>query len=201
MNLSEETWDLLRACGMDDSLVSAWCSGLSVAEAATRLRADLASATPCTWERIEDGLDPASPREGVVWIGEQAPNWVLIIAYEGHHLALHESQQSLTENGGELLYLGWPLYETEGMEDLEYVVDGRPTTSICLAAPGIRSGRDPDALNAHLKGLALGADHDPDTISDAAFALVGRVTGEQLSAEWLRAEHTRYVIPMGAWNP
>ncbi|GAA3113182.1 hypothetical protein GCM10020001_035260 [Nonomuraea salmonea] len=140
MNLSGESWELLRAYGMDDSLVSAWCKGLSVEEAATRLRADLGSATPCTWERIEDGLDPASPREGVVWIGAQAPGWVLIIAFEGDHLALPEPQRALTANGGELIYLGWPLYEMEGPQDLEYVVDGRPRTSVCLVAPR-RAGR------------------------------------------------------------
>ncbi|MEV4478033.1 DUF6461 domain-containing protein [Nonomuraea sp. NPDC049504] len=200
MNLSGESWELLRAYGMDDSLVSAWCKGLSVEEAATRLRADLGSATPCTWERIEDGLDPASPREGVVWIGAQAPGWVLIIAFEGDHLALPEPQRALTANGGELIYLGWPLYEMEGPQDLEYVVDGRPRTSVCLVAPDVRAGREPDALNAHMEGLALGSGNDSDTISDAAFALIGRMTGRPLSADWLRAEHTRYVLPMGAWN-
>ncbi|WP_425569407.1 DUF6461 domain-containing protein [Nonomuraea salmonea] len=74
---------------------------------------------------------------------------------------------------------------------------GRASAS---SPPDVRAGREPDALNAHMEGLALGAGNDSDTISDAAFALIGRMTGRPLSADWLRAEHTRYVLPMGAWN-
>ncbi|WP_326822024.1 DUF6461 domain-containing protein [Streptosporangium sp. NBC_01756] len=200
MNISDEGWELLRAYGMDDIFVSAWCKGLSVQGAASRLRADQRSAALCTWENIEDDLDPTLPREGVVWIGSQAPGWVQIIQFEGDHLALPAPQQALTADGGELLYLGWPLRELEGPEDLEYVVDGRSTTSVCLVEPSVRAGRDPDALKAHMEGLSLGIDNDPDAISDAAFSLVGRVTGRLMDADWLQAAHTRYIIPIGAWD-
>ncbi|MEU8378521.1 DUF6461 domain-containing protein [Streptosporangium sp. NPDC048865] len=199
MAFPNERYDLLNAYELHDVFVGAWCDGLSVAETAARLRADPDSATACSWAEIGDGLESLGAGTGVVWIGEQAPGWTQIIQYEGPHIGMNEPQLKLSE-GGALLYLGWPLLETEGAEDLEYVVDGRARTSVSLVDPGERSGPEPDALDRYMDGLTLDLETPVDEVLDAAFRLVGRVTGRELDADWLRGSHTRYVIPGAAWD-
>ncbi|GAA0436367.1 hypothetical protein Acor_65320 [Acrocarpospora corrugata] len=199
MAFPNERYDLLNEYELHDFFVGVWCKGLSVVEAATRLRADLDSATECVWAEIGDGLDGLDADDGVVWIGEQAPGWTLIIQYEGLHIGMGGPQRELSE-GGALLYLGWPMLEMEGPEDMEYVVDGRALTSIPLAAPDVRFGPEPDALNRYLDGLPLNRETAVDERLDAAFQLVGRITGRELDAAWLYGSHTRYVIPAAAWD-
>jgi len=199
MAFPNERYDLLNEYELHDVFVGAWCKGLSVAEAAARLRADPDSATPCTWAEIDDGLGEPDAEAGVVWIGEQAPGWTQIIQYVGVHIGMREPQLALSK-GGALLYLGWPLLETEGPEDLEYVVDGRALTTISLVNPEDRDGPEPHALDRYMDGLPFDRDTPVDELLDAAFQLVGRVTGRELDADWLRGTHTRYVIPAGAWR-
>ncbi len=199
MAFPNERYDLLNEYELHDVFVGAWCKGLRVAETAVRLRADPDSATRCAWAEIGDGLGELDVEAGVVWIGEQAPGWTQIIQYEGVHIGSNEPRLELTE-GGAFLYLGWPLLETEGPEDLEYVVDGRTLTSISLVNPDDRDGLEPEALDRYMNGLPLDRGTPVDELLDAAFQLVGRVTGRELDAEWLRGSHTRYIIPAGAWD-
>jgi hypothetical protein len=179
--------------------VGFWCKGLSVAEAAARLRADPASATECGWTEIGDGLDDLNPDDGVVWIGEQVPGWTQVILYQDLHAGLNEPLTALSQ-GGELLYLGWPLLELEGAEDLEYMVDGRYVMSMSPADPAERDGPEPGALDRYMVGLPLNRETPVDERLDAVFRLVGRVTGRELDADWLRGRHTRYIVPANAWE-
>ncbi|GIH68830.1 hypothetical protein [Sphaerimonospora thailandensis] len=199
MAFPNERYDLLNEYELHDVFIGAWCKGLSVAEAAARLRVDPDSATECVWAEIGDGLGELDAETGVVWIGEQAPGWTQIIQYAGLHIGINEPQLELSD-GGALLYLGWPLLELEGPEDLEYVVDGRALTSVSLADPDVRCGPEPDVLDRYMDGLPLDQETPVDELLDAAFQLVGRVTGRELDAAWLRGSHTRYIIPAGAWD-
>ncbi|MEV4077013.1 acyl-CoA dehydrogenase family protein [Nonomuraea fuscirosea] len=78
----------------------------------------------------EPSARPTPPRPK--WWSAQVQNDVLDACVQ-----LHGGYGYMSE------YLGWPRYEIEGMEDLEYVVDSRPPTSVCLAAPTCGSDASP----------------------------------------------------------
>ncbi|WP_433356210.1 hypothetical protein ACQP25_19350 [Microtetraspora malaysiensis] len=103
----------------------------------------------------------------------------------------------MTRDGGRLLYLGWPLYELEGVEDLEYVVNGEVVTTLVVGDPDERDGSDPNALDDFLDGLDFEGDTAAAEVT-SALRLIGRVTGRELDEEWLNGRHTRYVIPADA---
>ena len=57
------------------------------------------------------------------------------------------------------------------------------------------SGEDPQALTAHLTGLPLGDGTADDSQARlATFILIHRLTGHNLNATWLDAEHQSFRI-------
>ncbi|GAA2395879.1 DUF6461 domain-containing protein [Nonomuraea africana] len=197
MDHDKDLWELLAAHGIDfdTPFRSVWCEGLAVEEVARRLGADMATAQPAGWRDILTG----SYRErgdGIIWVGPHAPGWVLVIQLDGNHLWRWDSWAQLSRDGGRMLYLGWPLYEIEGVEDLQYVVDGDVVTSLVVGDPEERDGSDPDALDGYLSGLDFFGDSARAEIT-SALRLIGRITGKEIDDEWLDGVHTRYVIRGG----
>ncbi|GII97260.1 hypothetical protein [Sinosporangium siamense] len=100
MAFPNERYDLLNEYELHDVFLGAWCKGLSVTEAAARLRVDPDSAVECVWAEIGDDLGELDAETGVVWIGEQAPGWTQIIQYVGLHIGMNEPQEELSDGGG-----------------------------------------------------------------------------------------------------
>ncbi|MFC4062729.1 DUF6461 domain-containing protein [Planomonospora corallina] len=199
MDTSTGLWELLTRYGIDyDTPFRAiWCEGLDELEVARRLGADLGSARECGWQDIVTGSYSDGSTEGVVWVGRQAPGWIQVIQLEGHDCWRWQSWRALTRNGGRLLYLGWPLFEVEGVEDLEYVVNGEVVTTLVVGDPEERNGSDPNALDLYMEGLDFIGDTSQAEIT-SALRLIGRITGREIDQEWLEGTHTRYVIPASA---
>lgn len=198
LDTSKDLWELLVAHGIDfdTPFRSVWVEGPGVEEVARRLGADLSSARVCGRRDIVTG-SYTEHGDGVIWAGPQAPGWVQVIQLDGNDVWRWQSWAELTRDGGRLLYLGWPLYELEGVEDLEYVVGGEVVTSLVVGDPEERDGTDPDALDDHLDGPAFEGDTAAAEVT-SALRLIGRVTGRELDEAWLNGRHTRYVIPASA---
>ncbi|GGP04753.1 hypothetical protein LDL08_04600 [Nonomuraea glycinis] len=198
MDTDKDLWELLVAHDIDydTPFQSIWVEGLDVEEVARRLGADPNSARACDWREIVTGRY-TEHGDGVIWIGPQAPGWVQVIQLDGNDAWQWRSWVELTRDGGRLLYLGWPLYELEGVEDLEYVVAGEVVTTLVVGDPEERDGTDPDALDGYLDGLAFKGDSAAAEVT-SALRLIGRVTGRELDEAWLNGPHTRYVIPASA---
>lgn len=196
MDTAKDLWNLLASHGIDydTPFQSIWCAGIDVQEVARRLGADLGSARQCTWQDIVTGSYSEGFKEGVIWVDQQAPGWTQVIQVEGNDCWRWQSWVELTRNGGRLLYLGWPLYELRGIDDLEYVVDGEVVTTLVVGDPDERDGTDPHALDAYMHGLDFIGDSAEAEVT-SALRLIGRITGQELDDEWLNSPHVRYVIP------
>ncbi|WP_176955784.1 hypothetical protein [Sinosporangium album] len=105
-----------------------------------------------------------------------------------------QSWVELTRNGGSLLYLGWPLYEIRGVDDLEYVVNGETVTTLMVGDPAERDGTDPHALDEYMDGLDFAGDSASAEVT-SALRLIGRITGRELDRAWLDERHMRFTIP------
>ncbi|MEU4511177.1 DUF6461 domain-containing protein [Nonomuraea wenchangensis] len=163
-----------------------WIKGVSLDALAAAFHLDLATRAPCHLSEILDrNID-----DGSTWVAE-VDGWIGVVPAH----ADRERVRSITEGGGEAL--GLLMYD--GHASFDYARDGRTVVSFDPLWPERRSGSDPHALDHLMDGLRFqitdgGAPDDRveemESIS-SALALVGRVTGTGVAADWFLARHSR----------
>ncbi|SDK37342.1 hypothetical protein SAMN05421874_107117 [Nonomuraea maritima] len=118
--------------------------------------------------------------------------WVGVVPGHGSD----ESLRSISEGGREVLGLRMDI---SGREHFTYARDGRVLVAFEPHQPDERSGDDPHVLDHLMHGLRFELSIDdpgdlveaPESIS-STLALIGRVTGTDMAADWFLARHSSF---------
>ncbi len=170
-----------------------WCEGIGAEELASRLGTDPESAAERTLTSVVDDLE-MNEGDGLLLVGP-AGAWTLVIQVVGYDCALEENLCLLSRDGGRALSISWDI---GGDTDLVYAIGGEIATKFSITDPELRSGRTPGALDPLMEGLRFQLDEDDPVVEESltsAFALAGRITGQEIDRTWLDSPHTRFVIP------
>ncbi|WP_214324726.1 DUF6461 domain-containing protein [Nonomuraea sediminis] len=170
-----------------------WCEGRDPRATAALLGADLTSARPCTLTQIGEDLH-VQPGDGVILAGP-AGGWSLVIQVEGHNAVLEDSLMRLSRDGHRALSVSWDI---GGNEEIGYAADGELMVRLSFTFPESRTGADVTVLDPVMNGLRFRLDENGESIEESissAFVLAGRLTGEEINADWLDSRHERFVIP------
>ncbi|MGA5761520.1 DUF6461 domain-containing protein [Nonomuraea bangladeshensis] len=163
-----------------------WIKGVGLDALAAAVDLDLATRAPCHLSEILDrNID-----DGSTWVAEVG-GWIGVVPAH----ADSERVRAVTEGGGEAI--GLLMYGSHASFD--YARDGRMVVSFDPTRPERRSGSDPHALDHLMDGLRFQISDD-DVLDDrveemesisSALALVGRITGTGIAADWFLAPHSR----------
>ncbi|MFI7615429.1 hypothetical protein ACIBP6_29785 [Nonomuraea terrae] len=199
MSSRQQLYDLLEShWPAIDGLAAVWTEGVGVGEVARRLGADPGSATEVTLADLPVGFEGENipgDHDGILLIGECGA-WTLTLQLQWSDAVEPWALESLSRDGGRAIGVGWSGgsgHRVYYAQDADVVVNSAMTMI-------------PAALSPYTEGLALEPDWEMPGAQGSPVAqmittclvIVGRVTGEEISAEWLRAPHTRYVIPGNA---
>ncbi|MDA0637520.1 DUF6461 domain-containing protein [Nonomuraea sp. MCN248] len=166
-----------------------WIKGADLGALARRCGLDLTTRTPCHLSEILDHQIHDDSR----WVAEVG-DWICVMPER----ADGEFLRSMTEGGREALGLSMDMSSAS----FHYARDGRTVVAFDPFFPdeSSRFGDDPHALDHLMDGLRFQISGDdvlddlvepPESIS-SALALIGRVTGTDLAADWFLARHSRY---------
>lgn len=176
----------------EDQFAAVWAEDLSTVEAATRLGADLTTATPCSLRGIGRGFSNDAERpadaDGIILVGE-CRSWTLAVQVQQLDIVEDRVLSALSRDGGRAIGLYW---HVNGGHRIVYAMDG-----IVVASGNMRY--IPAPLEGHAEGVHMpDTDEDDDFSSEemitTALELAGRVTGERINEDWLYDPQTRYII-------
>ncbi|MGW4661610.1 DUF6461 domain-containing protein [Streptosporangium sandarakinum] len=178
--------------GLDDQMdlwtlgfSAIWIRGTDLDTLAADLHLDPATRTPCHLSEILDrNID-----DGSDWVAE-VNGWIGIVPGVDR-----ERLPSISEGGREVLNVSMDI---SGREYFDYARDGRMIVSFDPAFPENRSGDDPHALDHLMDGLRFQISDDgfvddrveEDESFSSALALIGRITGTDMAADWFEARHS-----------
>ncbi|TDD49831.1 hypothetical protein E1286_13240 [Nonomuraea terrae] len=196
-------YDLICSYGDVEDLLpipafcAVWCEGLSPQEVAGRLNADLSSAFRGSF-RDNTGITMYGGYDARVILVGRTGDWTLLIGDE--ECVSNTSMAVLSAKGGRAIGMNWGM---SGAGSVKYSVDSRMMTQFAITDPESRSGWEPGCLDSYAARLRfrLGENwrHGDDAAESSesitsALVLIGRVTGREIDAAWLEAEHTMYTI-------
>ncbi|MEV4299672.1 DUF6461 domain-containing protein [Microbispora rosea] len=205
MSSSRDLYDLLasRGLGSEEDYASGfhlvWAEGLEFEELGRRLGADVDNAFS---RRIAE----ASPGAGgpFIW-GGAVGAWAQAIPF--CELPDNSYLRLLSRDGGRAL----SIQSAHNNCRLDWAVNGEIVTFLAIDWPDARGGTDPHALDSLMEGLRFeleepGSVTDPVTVEvslTSALRLAARITGHEITGEWLDGVHTAYAFsPNGhAHNP
>ncbi|WP_084964048.1 DUF6461 domain-containing protein [Thermoactinospora rubra] len=177
--------------GLDDEMnlwslgfSAVWIHGADLAALAPAFSLDLSTRTPCPLSDILDhNID-----SGDLWVAE-AGGWICILPARDDDAFL----RSLSVGGRQVLSFSMDI---NGHDRFKYIRDGDIVVSFRPTWPDSKHGSDPHALDHLMDGLRFQDSEDDslveeDEIISSALALIGRVTGTDIAADWIEATHSR----------
>ncbi|MFF4413858.1 hypothetical protein ACFYY8_15100 [Streptosporangium sp. NPDC001559] len=193
-------YDFLRTYWppVDDGFAAVWVEGTGIEETASRLRADLDSATVCPLRGIGrgfDGDDRPDDYAGIVLVGESG-SWTLAVQIQGMDVTTDRALAELSRDGGRAISIGW---HANGGHTTTYAVDGTVVSSGDIRYV-------PPSLEHYAQDLRI-PDFDDEDSDDfpieemitKVLVVIGRATGQEIDEDWLEEDHVRYIIPRDAW--
>jgi hypothetical protein len=196
MNSHQQLYDLLvsRWPAVAHGLAAVWSEGGGVEEVARRLGADPDSATEVTFADIGSGFEGENtPDEdnGILLVGEFGA-WALTLQIQWADVTESWALESLSRDGGQAIGVRW---RGGSGHRIYYAQDGDILVNSSMTMI-------PPTLSPYTEGLILEPDWDglEDQGSPIAqlittcLVIIGRVTGGEISQEWLDKPHTRYLI-------
>jgi len=161
-----------------------WVEPGSLARFLTRVGTEARSAGELSLpEAVERVTRPTSPGQ-LALVGD-ADGWVVGIEPYGFQGSRFEVLRALSGDNGRAVSVFW---NVNMRYRLGYARDGQVLASLDPLARE-RRGRQPDALQPYLDGLAFAEDEQA-----AALTLAERITGVQLDGDWLAAHHPAVLI-------
>ena len=160
-----------------------WVHGTDVETLASELSLDLSTRTPCYLSEILD----RQIEDGSRWVAE-VDGWIGVVpAPSGEDGYL----RSLTAGGRQAITIDMDI---NGNCRLKYARDGHLLVAVDPVWPDDdRYGDEPHALDHLMAGLRFGEVEgdcvDVDGSISSALALIGRITGTDMAADWSRARH------------
>lgn len=199
MNISQDPYDLLESHwpAIAHGLAAVWSEGVGVEEVARRLGADPASATRVTLAGLPAGFEGENipgDHDGILLIGEfgEFGAWTLTLQIQWADVAEQWALESLSADGGRAVGVRWhggSGYRVFYAHDGEVAADS-PMTMIPAAlspyADGLPTEPDWDVAGEYGSPIAQ--------MISTCLVIIGRVTGEEISRQWLEKQHTRYII-------
>ncbi|PZG16619.1 hypothetical protein [Nonomuraea aridisoli] len=203
MSSRQHLYDLLESHwpAIADGLAAVWSEGAGVGEVARRLGADPDSATEVTLADLSVGFDGENipgDYDGILLVGEFAERgaWTLTLQIQWSDVVEPWALESLSRDGGRAVGVSWrggTGYRIYYAQDGEVMANSSMTMiPAILAAYGEGLEPEPDWEIPGTQGCPIAQ------MVTTSLVIIGRVTGEEISAEWLRTPHTRYLIPGNA---
>ncbi|WP_344885919.1 hypothetical protein [Nonomuraea antimicrobica] len=171
-----------------------WSEGLSVEEVARQLGADPAGATRVTLADLPvgfEGEDMPGDHDGILLIGEFGA-WTLTLQIQWADTAEQWALESLSAGGGRAIGVSWhggSGYRIFYAQDGEVAADSPMTMIPAVLSPfadGLPTEPDWDVPGAYGSPIAQ--------MISTCLVVIGRVTGQEISRQWLEEQHTRYLI-------
>lgn len=164
-----------------------WVHGTDLPTLASDFSLDLTTRTPCSLSEILDH----HISDGSYWVAEVG-SWICVVPGVSDKFML-----SLTADGRQALSFSMDI---GGHEWLKYARDGRVVVAFEPTSwPDRVFGDDPHALDHMMEGLRFEISGpevqenpvEPDESISSALALIGRITGTDMAADWIEALHSR----------
>ncbi|MEU8322269.1 hypothetical protein AB0C33_28265 [Nonomuraea sp. NPDC048881] len=191
--MSGNTWDIVRAKGLEDYFLSIWIDCPDEEAVARRLGAKAISRSDFSSAMQGYPFGSGDEPEETLWVGRHGPHWTHVLQISGNYAAYPTLHSSLTRGGGRLLFMC--VTEVEGIEDLVLVENARRTDDIHAFN---HTPAQPDGLFArNMAGLSF--EGRPGTQEDAYLTIIGRITGTPLTEEWFDRSHLLCRVPLGIW--
>jgi hypothetical protein len=171
-----------------------WAEGLPLDEFARRLGAEAEDAFQVRYSQLVDATSGPG-----LW-GDRIGDWVQ--AFLEWDVPDDSHLRAVSQGGGRALSIksGYNSYC-----HLKWAVDGEIVTSFTIDWPDPKGGSDPHALDPLMEGLHFqleepGPTPAPVTVEvslTSALRLAGRITGHELTEQWLADVHAFYPLRTG----